>query len=173
MAQVEVVLLGKGAAATGGPDFDRCREIRIAVFVEEQQVERELEFDGLDDASDHFLAFVEAEGAGNAGGAPRADPSRRAVGTARLRRVEASGDGPARAKVERVAVLGEARGRGVGRALMGAVETRARERGLKHLWLHAQVGVIPFYTDLGYRAFGDVFEEAGIDHREMEKTLAS
>ena len=136
-----------------GSAYRACLEIRRIVFTEEQGVPLELEFDGLDDEAEHFLAWRLNE-----------EPPI-AVGTARLRRI---GDN---AKVERVAVLESERGGGIGRALMAAIETRARELRLDAIILHAQLAVIPFYEDLEYLTQGDVFKEAGIDHLSMAKSL--
>jgi predicted GNAT family N-acyltransferase len=137
-----------------GP-FAACLEIRRRVFTEGQGVSLELEFDGLDQDAEHFIAWqVEAA-------------STQPIGTARLRSVEGH------AKIERVAVLESARLLGVGRALMNAVEESARRSGMDEAVLHAQLAVIPFYEQLGYHARGEIFEEAGIAHRAMTKRLAS
>jgi predicted GNAT family N-acyltransferase len=116
-------------------------------------VPEDLEWDGLDGEAHHFLAVSLAA-------SPVAD-----LGTARLRIVEG------RAKAERVAVHHLARRLGVGRRLMLALEDTARRLGLTCVILHAQVTAIPFYERLGYVAHGDVFLDAGIDHREMTKRL--
>lgn len=136
--------------AEGSKAFRSCREIRRRVFVEEQSVPPELEWDGLDGEARHFIAYDED-------GSP--------VGTARMRLV-----GPA-AKAERVAVLASARGRDGGRALMQAIESAARDEGKQLMRLNAQVAVVPFYEKLGYRPEGDVFVEAGIEHRAMHKVI--
>ena len=130
-----------------------CREIRQVVFSDEQGVSLDLEFDGLDDEAEHFLAW-DRDGAAET-----------PVATARLRWIDGT------AKAERVAVLASQRGRGVGRALMDAIETRAIEQGRSSVHLHAQVAVIPFYERLGYEASGAVFVEADIEHRSMTKDL--
>ena len=70
-----------------------------------------------------------------------------------------------------MAVLASWRGYGIGRRLMEATEEEARASGLPGMVLNAQVRVIPFYEGLGYRAEGDVFLEADIDHRTMRKDL--
>jgi predicted GNAT family N-acyltransferase len=137
------------AAARRALLLERAQEIRRVVFVDEQAVSPALEWDGLDDEAEHFVAWVRSE----------AGP--RALGTARLRRVDGS------AKAERVAVRSEARGHGIGRALMAAIESRARTLGLDQVKLHGQVAVEPFYQRLGYEARGEVFMEAGIPHRTM------
>jgi len=128
-----------------------AREIRRRVFVEEQRVAPDEEWDAHDEAGSGTLHFVARDG-------------ERALGCARLRSVEGAG------KIERVAVLGEARERGLGRALMEAAETAAWRRGAERLLIHAQTQGIPFYERIGWRALGPEFVEAGIAHREMEKT---
>ena len=132
-------------------DVPTCLAIRHEVFVLGQAVPEDREVDGLDEICTHLLATV--------GGEP--------AGTARLRE---TADG--HAKAERVAVLDRFRGRGVGLALMGTLEDEARRRGHDEVILSAQVGVIPFYERQGYVAEGGVYEDAGIDHRDMRKRLA-
>lgn len=127
-----------------------ARGVRRKVFVEEQGVASDAEWDEHD-----------AEGAGTLHFVALADG--RAVGCARLR---AYGEA---AKLERLAVLAEQRRLGRGRALMEAAEQAAREMGRTRLVLHAQTAVIPFYERLGWRALGPEFSEAGIPHRRMEK----
>jgi predicted GNAT family N-acyltransferase len=124
--------------------------IRRRVFVEEQGVPEAEELDGKDGERSHFLA---RDGAG------------RAVGCACLRPYGAEH------KVERVAVLPESRGSGLGRELMDGVEAHAREIGAKDLVLHAQASVVSFYEKLGWRSVGPRFLEAGIEHQEMKKRL--
>jgi predicted GNAT family N-acyltransferase len=89
----------------------------------------------------------------------------RAEGCARLRRIVGG------LKVERVAVLPALRERGLGRALMAAVEAEARSRGVSRLVLNAQSAVVGFYEKLGWTPVGDEFVEAGIPHRRMEKRI--
>ena len=75
------------------------------------------------------------------------------------------------AKAERVAVLHSARGTGIGRALMDALERAASAAGLRRVKLSAQSEVVPFYVRLGYTPYGEEFIEADIPHRWMEKAL--
>ncbi len=138
----------------GADALARCIEIRTEVFVVGQGVPEALEVDGLDGDATHFLAW------------PAEPPDAAAVGTMRLRTVEGE------AKFERVAVLEAWQGRGVGRALMDAAEREAGRRGLARGRLNAQVAVIPFYEELGWRAEGGVFDDAGIPHRAMRKRIA-
>jgi len=137
-------------------------EVRKAVFVEEQGVPEELELDGKDDEAVHFVAYAEGESSGESSG----DADRLPVGVGRLREV-----GDRTGKVERIAVLADYRGEGVGRAIMAELEATAAERGLSELVMHAQTPVEAFYRDLGYETTSEEFEEAGIPHVEMEKSL--
>jgi predicted GNAT family N-acyltransferase len=130
-------------------DYAAIRAVRFAVFVDEQQIPRELEMDDRDAECRHWLATDE-----------RGEP----VGTVRL-------DLDARGKVGRLAVLARERGRGVGRALMERVHELARARGLASVWCHAQITAVPFYERLGYRIASEPFEEAGIEHVRMEYGL--
>ncbi len=146
------------------PDFVRTTEewdavfnIRIGVFVEEQAVPREEELDAYDRIALHFLVRNLMLSS---------DDRRGIVATARL--VD-KGNGVG--KVGRVAVLRDHRGRGVGALLMRFVEETARCRGFTRLDLDAQCSAIPFYEKLGYKAHGDLFLDANIEHRQMHKAI--
>lgn len=128
-------------------DASAIRAVRTRVFVEEQQVPPEEEWDGLDDDAVHLLAV-------DAGGAP--------VGTARLL--------PG-GQIGRMAVLSELRGSGVGRALLDQAVEAARERGDQEVFLNAQIHALGFYEAGGFTAVGEEFMEAGIAHLRMERTL--
>ncbi|GAA5065541.1 hypothetical protein GCM10023336_46360 [Streptomyces similanensis] len=71
----------------------------------------------------------------------------------------------------RLAVTKEARGLGVGVALVRAVEEAARAHGLTAVDLHAQTHALGFYERLGYEAYGPEFPDAGIPHRAMRRAL--
>jgi len=148
---------GRPAPATGvrvavdETDREDAFAVRRAVFVDEQGVPESLELDEHDADATHFVAYADGE----------------AVGAARLRRVD-EGTG----KVERVAVREPRRGEGWGRRLMDALEAVASEEGYETLVLHAQVPVVEFYRNRGYRTVGEEFEEAGIPHVEMVRSLA-
>ena len=129
--------------------FAQCFDIRTAVFVREQNVPAELELDEYDAAATHFLVTDN--------GVP--------LGTARL--VDKDGT----AKIGRVAVVREARGRGIGSLLMQAVIDEARARGFSHALLDSQTYAIPFYARLGFAAEGPEFDDAGIPHRRMTRDL--
>ena len=75
------------------------------------------------------------------------------------------------AKIGRVAVLKEYRGKGIGFTLMREVERYAARAGFNEALLEAQCHAIPFYEKLGYVAEGDIFLDAGIEHRLMRRPL--
>lgn len=132
-------------------DRQKLQSIRQQVFVEEQGVPVELEWDEHDDTALHFLAELD----GNA------------VATARLILDDAD-----TARIGRMAVLAGFRGRGIGRALLQTVIASAEQRGISCLQLYAQVQVIAFYERFGFEAQGEIFQDAGIPHRAMFRNCA-
>lgn len=147
--------------ATTETEREDAFAVRRRVFVDEQDVPADLEWDDHDDAPGtvHFVAYDDG------------DP----VGAARLRPKEkrdAGGrDEAGIGKVERVATLRERRGEGIGAAVMDVLEETARAEGYGTLVLHAQTHAEAFYHRLGYETTSGVFEEADIPHVEMEKRL--
>lgn len=124
--------------------------IRRRVFIEEQNVPEAREVDGLDDQADHYLAFVDHQ----------------PVGALRIRFEGSS------AKIERVATLKEYRGFGLGRKLMLFVMSDLlKNSSIKTLKLSAQVPVIAFYESLGFHTCSEVYEDAGIEHKDMVMAL--
>jgi predicted GNAT family N-acyltransferase len=121
----------------------------MAVFVEEQKVPPWEEMDHYDEEATHYLV----------------EDGLVAAATARI-----VDKGERVGKIGRVAVLKEYRGSGVGSRLMEHVLADNRER-FCCLILDAQVQVIPFYERLGFAAGGDVFLDAGIEHRAMSLNL--
>jgi predicted GNAT family N-acyltransferase len=75
------------------------------------------------------------------------------------------------AKITRMAVLAPFRKQGIGRGLLQAMITKATERQFKKLVLDAQVRALGFYAQAGFQAVGDVFMDAGIEHRKMVRGL--
>ncbi len=134
----------------GSEELATCLAIRREVFIEGQAVPEADDVDGLDPHCTHWLALVD--------GAP--------AGTARLR-ITPQGY----AKIERVAVLERFRGRGLGDALMDAIEAALRGRGYREALLGAQLQAVPFYEKRGFIAEGPVFLDAGIPHKKMRKAL--
>jgi predicted GNAT family N-acyltransferase len=127
--------------------------VRKTVFIKEQEVPAELEIDEHDEAHSgtiHFVAYNHDQ----------------PVGASRLRPYA-----PGVGKVERVAVNKTERGTGLGRQIMLAMEETAREQGYQKLKLNAQTHAQRFYEKLGYEPHGDVFDEAGIEHIAMVKSL--
>lgn len=118
------------------------RRIREAVFIAEQSVPPELEWDGDDEEAIHFLALEN--------GYP--------IGTARLLT-----DG----QIGRVSVLRDWRGMNIGDALMRAVIAEAERRGLREQRLTAQVHATRFYERLGFEVVSEEFLEAGLPHVDM------
>lgn len=133
--------------ASWAHDRAELRAVRDEVFIQEQRVPVEEEWDELDPACDHVLAR---------------DDRGRAIGTGRLT--------PER-KIGRMAVLADWRGHGVGAAMLQTLIDRARERGWAEVSLHAQVSAIGFYERHGFAVSGAQFTEAGIEHRPMRRTL--
>ena len=126
----------------------RLRAVRLAVFVVEQNIPEELEWDAMDAVSIHALAE---------------DPGGTPIGCGRL-----LPDG----HIGRVAVLSDWRGRGVGAALLERLIAVARARGDTRVVLNAQEQAMPFYARFGFVPEGDAFMEADIPHRAMARTLA-
>lgn len=123
--------------------------IREQVFVLEQEVDPKEEYDEFESISKHFLACLDDK----------------PVGTARWRVT------PNGIKLERFAVLKEARGKGVGQALVAAVlEDIKANPGTKGKikYLHAQLTAVPLYSKFGFEKIGESFEECNIWHYKMQ-----
>ena len=148
-------MTGVSAALATAADRAELTALRHRVFVDEQSVPVELERDDLDDVAVHAVAR---------------DPAGRVVGTGRM--VVLPGGGDRVARIGRMAVAREARGTGVGAALLAVLEAAAREAGCRRTEVHAQVQALGFYERAGYEPQGDAFEEAGIPHVAMGKHLA-
>ncbi len=121
-------------------------KIRRQVFIEEQNVPEDMEWDEHDSSSTHFLATLD----------------NKVIATARLKT-----DG----QIGRMAVLAEYRNKGIGSKLLKFVLLTAKQQKQKNVYLHAQVSAIPFYKKHGFTAGGDIFYEANIPHREMSKKI--
>lgn len=120
--------------------------IRFTVFVDEQKVPVELELDEFDPLSCHALALAGDE----------------AIGTGRL-----LPDG----HIGRMAVLAGWRGRGVGALLLQALIDEAKRRGMARVVLNAQTHALGFYARFGFVPEGEEYEEAGLPHRTMSRSL--
>ncbi|MFD8508727.1 GNAT family N-acetyltransferase [Streptomyces sp. NPDC059687] len=141
-------------------DREACFTVRKEVFVREQGVPEDIEYDVHDADAVHVLAVRDD-------GMP--------LGTGRLLFGEAAaaknGGDPSVGSLGRLAVTREARGLGVGAALVRAIEDAARVHGLTAVDLHAQTHALGFYERLGYEAYGPEFPDAGIPHRSMRRPL--
>ena len=129
-------------------DVNAALDIRREVFCVEQGVDESEEIDGLDPECRHYLARLAGE----------------PVGTARTRFLANAGG----VKIERVAVLKSIRGRGIGKAIMIRV---LEDITVGRAVLNAQLQVENFYARLGFVAKGDVFQEAGIEHVRMVRSV--
>jgi YbgC/YbaW family acyl-CoA thioester hydrolase len=143
-----VVSVQVGDWATLG---EPARQIRDAVFVQEQGIDAGQEHDGQDGQATHALAV-------NRLGLP--------VGAGRLMVHDAG-----TAKIGRMAVLASVRSAGVGRQLLDALADAARQRGCRRIVLHAQADAVLFYERAGFLRDGPVFTEAGMAHQAMARTL--
>lgn len=141
--------------ATTAEDIAACLQIRRVVFIQEQGVPEKDELDDLDPVCRHFIATPGKQSL-----------AREAFGTARILFLD---DGTA--KAQRVAVLKNHRKGGVGAALMFALEGEAARAGRSVMVLSSQITAVPFYERIGYEAYGEVFMDAGIEHRMMRKPI--
>lgn len=131
-------------------DIDACIALRRTVFIDEQGISEEDEIDDLDGDAVHLLA--------RDGDHP--------VGTARLLVEGSTG------KIGRVCVLKEARGTGLGAALIREGIARLSARGgIATVKLGAQCHALGFYEKLGFAVCGPVYDDAGIPHRDMALAL--
>ncbi len=145
------------------------RAVREPVFVQEQQVPLALEWDALDPICVHVIA---RDDAGNPIGTGRLVPPN-AENDHDDHAPNAAATNPASftARIGRMAVLAQWRGRGVGDALLLALIEQAHLRGWSALALHAQVSAIGFYARQGFVPYGARFMEAGIEHQSMRRSL--
>lgn len=120
-----------------------AQAVRQLVFIAEQNIPPELEWDEMDEQSLHVVAY---------------DETGLAVGTARLLPDDHIG---------RMAVVKARRGEGIGSSLLQAVMQAARQRGTPEVALNAQLTAMPFYKRHGFTEEGEVFDDAGIPHKHM------
>jgi predicted GNAT family N-acyltransferase len=127
-------------------ELKKVYDLRVEVFVNEQKVPPELELDEWDKTAVHILASNEKE----------------TVGCGRIILA------PDHAHIGRIAVKKNYRNKGIGKQMMLALIEICIESGAKKIILHSQLQALPFYESLGFVAHGDIFLDAGIEHREME-----
>lgn len=131
---------------TPGGNLSDAFYIRTKVFIEEQQVPEDIEIDDIDPRTDHLVLYIDDKPAA----------------TGRI-----VWDSPV--SLGRIAVLSEYRGSGLGAEIVTRLMEKIFERGESEVHIHAQTHALGFYEKLGFRAYGDVFDEAGIPHRSMVK----
>lgn len=122
------------------------RSVRDSVFIHEQGIDPEIEFDGLDSSAIHALVSIDGK----------------YVGTGRI-----LNDG----HIGRIAILSDYRCLGLGSKIVLSLIDEATKKGYQRVYLGAQKQAIGFYNKLGFTPFGDEFIEAGIVHLSMEKLL--
>lgn len=127
-------------------ELDKVHKIREIVFIEEQKVPKELEYDEYESSSTHIIAFYDEK----------------AIGAGRIRIKKDN-----RIKLERIAVLKEYRGKNVGKAIMDFMVNYSKKKIPKEIYLHGQFYAIKFYEKCGFKVRGKPFGEAGIEHIEM------
>lgn len=125
-------------------------KIRHKVFVQEQQVPLSREIDKDEAYAIHFVLYDQGE----------------PLATARLLPIDEN-----QVKLQRMAVLKQARGRGLGEKVLEEAERFAKEQGFREITLGAQLTARLFYENSGFTTYGPVFQDAGIDHIAMTKDL--
>ncbi len=126
--------------------YQEAYPVRRAVFVEEQSIPEDMELDEFDPIAQHALAYLGTQ----------------CIGTARLVILPRH-----KARIGRMAVLLAYRRQGVGKQLLCALLENAVSQGTTQFELHAQLSAIPFYEQFGFNAEGNIYDEAGIAHRDM------
>ena len=127
-------------------EYELLTMIREKVFIEEQEVTSQLEWDGMDKDAIHFLAFKD----------------KKAVGCARAFVIQN------RMQLGRMAVLKKYRGEGIGSALIEIAMTLAKLNQLSGIYISAQCHAINFYKKFGFEVTSDIYLDVEIPHRDMK-----
>jgi len=130
-------------------DHAQLKNIREKVFIQEQKVTPELEWDGMDEKAIHFLVFKDEE----------------AIGCARAIVIKSQ------MQLGRMAVLKEYRGQGAGSTLIEKAIVTAKLKQLSSIQISAQCNAINFYVKFGFEVMGDTYLDAEILHRDMTLEL--
>ena len=136
--------------ANSEKEIKDAQEVRRKVFTEEQKISPELDLDGEDENSDHFVAYFENE----------------PIGTTRIRYLSNE-----LAKIERTSIVSAFRGKNIGKKIMEESISYIKAKGIKEVMLYAQEHAKGFYEKLGFKQKGEIFEEVGIPHIEMILTF--
>jgi len=130
-------------------EYDSLIMIREKVFIEEQKVTSQLEWDGMDENAMHFLVFKDEE----------------AIGCARAVVIKNY------MQLGRMAVLKEYRGQGIGSALLEKAIVTAKLNQISSIHISAQCYAIDFYLKFGFKVMSDIYLDAEILHRDMTLKL--
>ncbi|MDD5585532.1 MAG: GNAT family N-acetyltransferase [Alphaproteobacteria bacterium] len=149
MQQAEGICVVKAVTVV---ERERCFGVRRGVFIGEQNIAQELVFDSLDSGAVHYLVLQNGE----------------PVATVRA----VLKDGGKTAKIGRLAVIKKARGQGLAKVAMNAIEADHDLKGAEKFVLDSQSYIVPLYKSLGYEVEGEEFIEVGIPHRHMSKKNA-
>ena len=131
---------------------EKAFSIREQVFIHEQHIDREDEYDQFEEASYHFLGLIDGE----------------AVSTCRWRKTTEG------IKLERFATLSQFRGKGVAGKLLQAAISHATDHFYPEkvkLYLNAQVTAIPLYAKFNFKEEGPRFLECDIEHQKMFREM--
>jgi len=131
-------------------ELQHAYRVRTLVFVEEQGVSEEEEIDDLENEAIHFVGYHDSK----------------PIAASRMRFVDQQ-----YAKLERICILKEERGKGFGRYIILFMENLAKSKGYKQSKLNGQTYAESFYQRLGYKTVSGEFTDAGIPHVAMQKTL--
>lgn len=126
-------------------DYNEILNVRNVVFVQEQKVPPKIEFDGLDKKSTHVIVKL----------------NNTTVGCARIRSIDG------KMKLERIAILKQYRGKGLGKKLIDFLLFYHKQVGAKEIVIHAQYRLKGFYERIGFKTRGKEFDEANIKHIAM------
>jgi len=130
-------------------EYDSLTMIREKVFIEEQKVTSQLEWDGMDENAMHFLVFKDEE----------------AIGCARAVVIKNY------MQLGRMAVLKEYRGQGIGSALLEKAIVTAKLNQISSIHIRSQCYAIDFYLKFGFKVMSDIYLDAEILHRDMTLKL--
>ncbi len=134
--------------ATTQTEFFSLMRVRVLVFMKEQNVDPSIECDKNDQSALHFIYKIDNE----------------VIATCRVLLENGYHLG-------RIAVLKQYRKQGIGAALLRYVEQYAKQNNIHRLELGAQLHAVSFYENCGFQSYGEIFEEADIQHIMMEKHL--
>lgn len=135
---------------TNSTVYSDALSVRFDVFIDEQKVPQDLEVDEFETQALHLVLYKDNH----------------AIGTARVLDI-----GAQTYKIQRVAVIKEARNKGLGASIMKEIERYLQTTDANSLTLGAQVHAVPFYKKLGYTVVGEEFMDAGIPHLTMTKSI--